>query len=217
MVSAEGCSGGEGSAKPLKASSECAPEPQAVLTADNGSHCMSKPASSSGNDTLCEADTSLAIVPFIQDPSARSSFDTELNMNNDNEEVGCDWQSLIACSSDLFIFDSPDVIAPSKGSLQKSQEEETNVFDSLLSRFPSNQAYDMQHLVPVNSIKYDEIHEIVQHSTQPTVETEMQQIDQVSENHDFSTNEFLSGESGPEPGKEVRKSNLVSILRVIFF
>ncbi|XP_021716961.1 protein tesmin/TSO1-like CXC 2 isoform X1 [Chenopodium quinoa] len=195
--------GGEGSAKPLEDASDCATELPRELKYDSGSPRHCKAVNSCGNETGCEPNTSAALIQFIQEPSVRGTFDTESNAketNHDNEEEGCDWQSLISGSSDLFIFDSPNVTETSKGSLQKSQEEETNVFASLLARFPSEQAYDLQTSLQVGSASCLEAHETREQSTQPTEATELNQIDQPSENlESASVNEFFSGE---KPGKQ---------------
>lgn len=191
QVRGEGGSGSEGSAKPPEEVSDCATELPRELKYDSGSPC--KTVTSSGNETRCEADTSAALVQYVQEPSIRASLGKEVNdqeTRHDNEEAACDWQSLISVSSDLFIFDSPNVIETSKGSLRKSLEVETNVFTSLLSRFPSEQAYDLQN-------------ETTELSTQPTEATELKEIDQPSENLDIScVNEFFAGDSVEKQGKE---------------
>lgn len=199
QVTGEAASGGESSAKPLEDGSECAEELPRVLIHDSGSpRC--KTVASSGTETICEPSTSAAFVQYVGKPSIQGSFGTELNsqeMNHDNEEASGDWQSLIANSSDLFIFDSPNDVATSKGSLRKSQDE-TNVYASLLSRFPADDAYGMLNSRPVGSSSYNEVH--IEHSTQPTEAIELKQMDQPSENPEISSaNEFFPGE---KPGKE---------------
>lgn len=221
QVRGEEGSGSEGSAKPLEDTSDCATELPRELKYDSGSpRC--KAVTSSSSDTRCETNTSTALIQFVQESSIQGSFQTELNsqeVKDGNEEEACDWQSLISGSSDLFIFDSPNVTETSKGSLQKSQQqEETNVFASLLARFPTEQAYHLQNSLQLGSTGCNEALETAQHSTQPTEETELQQTDQPSENLEItSVNEFFPTDSGEKPGKQVRKLYLLDHVYTVCF
>lgn len=204
QVRGETASGSEDSAKPLEENTDCAKELPRVLKYDIGSPRCKTAVTSSGNETNCEPDASAALVQYVQEPSVRGSFGTELNsqvMNHDNEET-CDWQSLISGSSDLFIFDSPN-IATSKESVQKSEEKETNVFTSLLSRFPHDEAFSMQTTLHDGSSNCNEAYESIENSTQPTEAPELKQMEQPPETLEISSvNELLCGDSVGKKGKQ---------------
>lgn len=201
----EGASGSENSCKAIEDSSECATEPPKVLTYDSGSsYCNT--LTFFGRETQSNTNI-LTAIQFVQEPSGRDSFETELKsqvVNNENEETSCDWQSLIDNNSDLFVFNSPNDVASSNGPLRKSQHEEANVSASLLARFPTDQAYGQSSL-HVDSCSYNDSLENIEHSTQPTGAAEPRQIDETTKNMEISSvNEFLSGDSRENPKIEVR-------------
>ncbi|KAL9240824.1 hypothetical protein vseg_015001 [Gypsophila vaccaria] len=174
-----------------------------VLTYDSGSPDYRKAASSSVTD---EAVSSMAIVPFVQDPSVRGSFGTEINsqeINHDNEETSCDWESLIACNNNLFVFDSPNGAETLKGPFRKSLEEETNVYASLLSRFTSDEANNVKSSCHATLGTCNEAHDIACQSTQPTEAGELNHFDQPPEDlRNSNVNEYFSVEIGDKPGNE---------------
>ncbi|XP_074307191.1 protein tesmin/TSO1-like CXC 2 [Silene latifolia] len=149
--------------------------------------------------------SSMALVPFVPGPSTRGSFGAEIKspeVNHDNEETGCDWESLISCSTNLFVFDSPNDTETRKGPFRKSLEEETNVYASLLSRFQSDDANGVQASCQATSASYNEVHETMGLSTQPT-ENELQQFDQPPEDLVITNvNEYFAGETGEKPGNK---------------
>ncbi|KAL2922647.1 CRC domain-containing protein TSO1 [Bienertia sinuspersici] len=197
----EAVSGNESSAKPLEDASEREEELPRVLKYDSGSPCRMT-VTSSCMETNCEPDTSAALVQLLEEPSVKGSFGTKSNsqdMSCDNEEA-TDWQSLVSGSSDLLMFDSPKDVPTSKGSLKKSQEEETNVYASLMSRFPAGHTNGLLNSLPVGSSGCNEAYETVEHSTQTTEATELKHV---SENMDISSvDEFFLGDSGEKSGKE---------------
>ncbi|KAK9725507.1 hypothetical protein RND81_05G149000 [Saponaria officinalis] len=191
--------GDNGSTEPLCEVSEL----PRVLTYDSGSPNYRTAASSS---VACVPDSSTAIVPFVQDPSISGTFGTEINtqeINHDNDETSCDWESLISGNNNLFVFDSPNDAETLKGPFRKSLEEETNVYASLLSRFTSDEANDVKSSCHATVGSCNEAHDIACQSTQPTETSELKHFDQPPEDLRISSvNGYFSVEIGDKPGNE---------------
>ncbi|KAJ8426323.1 hypothetical protein Cgig2_009359 [Carnegiea gigantea] len=205
QVGNEGVSGSEGTVEPPCNVAESPAELQRMLKYDSGSPDH-KIAASCGIEQNCEAEAPRALVPFVQEPSLGGSFGAKLNSqerDHDNEEASCDWQSLISGTTDLFIFDSPNDAATLKGPFQKSLEEETSVFGSLLSRFPRDDGINMQTSHHAGPVGYNEAHETMNQSALPSETSDLKQTDHLPENVPISSlNGCLSGDSGENSGNE---------------
>jgi len=206
QVRTEGVHGSETAAEPLCNVAECPAELQGILKYDSGSPDH-KTATPCGIEQNCEPEASRALVPVVQEPSVGSSFGVKLNTqerDHDDEEAACDWQSLISGTTDLFIFDSPNDATSLKGPFQKSLAEETSVFASLLSRFPPDDANEMQNSHHAGPVSYNEAHEAMNQSALPSETSELKQMHHLPDNLPISShNGCLSGDCGEKSGNEV--------------
>ncbi|KAK8365273.1 hypothetical protein V6Z12_A02G041700 [Gossypium hirsutum] len=75
--------------------------------------------------TTCVSDTSLAIVPFVQETSEKGLSDRveirdTFQVEQKRDTIGSEWESLISDTSDLLIFNSPNDSEAFRGVIQKS-------------------------------------------------------------------------------------------------
>lgn len=76
-------------------------------------------------ETTCVSNTSLAIVPFVQEASEKGLSDgvevgCTFQVEQKRDTIGSEWESLISDTSDILIFNSPNDSEAFRGVIQKS-------------------------------------------------------------------------------------------------
>ncbi|KAH7857773.1 hypothetical protein Vadar_016344 [Vaccinium darrowii] len=133
-----------GEAEPTYECSELAIEVSRTLIYDCGSpDCSATPSNGIESKYVSElAGTSSSALPSAQEASETGFLGNGVHLRgismieNNNEDAGRDWESLISGTSGLLIFDSPDEGDAFKGHFRKPLDSGTRSCSSLMLEFP---------------------------------------------------------------------------------
>lgn len=166
---------GETSVEPQSAHSKFMIELPRTLKYDCGSpDCDSTPCDVKTGCASELADTSAALVPYVQEASEKGSSDGEAHANFQGtchiglkkEETVSDWENLISDAADLLIFNSPSCTEAFKGLIENSLEPATRFCTSLVAQFPENNMIDGNKMHIVDPVSVEQ-HNTEDLSTQP--------------------------------------------------
>ncbi|XP_022722031.1 protein tesmin/TSO1-like CXC 2 [Durio zibethinus] len=92
--------------------------------------------------------TSLSIVPFDQEASEKGLSDGVeavgiCQIEQEKQNIECNWENLISDGADLLIFNSPNDSVAFRGAFQKSLDPVTRFCPTLISRFPQNDIHEV--------------------------------------------------------------------------
>ncbi|KAI8010631.1 CRC domain-containing protein TSO1 [Camellia lanceoleosa] len=131
---------GEASVEPTYECSKIAIEVSQTLSYDHGSpDCGTMPCRGNETKFVSElAGTSGSVVPFVSKTGFLGSgvhLEGIRNIDQNNEGLGCAWESLTSDAADLLVFDSPSDTEAFAGPFQKLQDSRMNLCTALVSEF----------------------------------------------------------------------------------
>ncbi|XP_044500486.1 protein tesmin/TSO1-like CXC 3 [Mangifera indica] len=151
--------------------------------------CEPTPCGIETNSVSELTSASLSIVPFTREASEKVSSEGEIhlhgtsNIEQKKEAAGCDWESLMSDASDLLIFNFPDESEVFKGLIHKSMDPGARFGSSVISRFPQSDFSGEPNMQMVDPNGSCQQYEMEAQSTQPGENNELQEINQMQDDH----------------------------------
>lgn len=190
--------------------------------------CEPTPCGIETNSVSELTSASLSIVPFTREASEKVSSEGEIhlhgtsNIEQKKEAAGCDWESLMSDASDLLLFNFPDESEVFKGLIHKSMDPGARFGSSVISRFPQSDFSGEPNMQMVDPNGSCQQYEMEAQSTQPGENNELQEINQMQDDHASDDlhrclGNDLSKKEGDKVGMKIPAAFKVKVATLLFY